>query len=231
MSSNHHNEEDRVWTRRFGRGRRPWEDIMSPDDEHRGHGHPPFGRRGGRGGRPGFAGGEPTGSFFGRGPRAARGDIRAAILALLAEEPMHGYQVIKELGTRTGGVWKPSPGSVYPTLQHMEEEGVVAGRDEDGKRVFELTEAGRTELATRAAGRPTPWDEVGGEVDSELVDLRDIARQVAVAVRQVAHVGSPGQVDEARRILTDARRALYRILADEGPAPEAAGTGNQPGEG
>jgi DNA-binding PadR family transcriptional regulator len=194
---------------------------MTGEHEGRGRGRPPFGgRRGHRGGR--FDGGEPTGSFFGRGPRAARGDIRAAILALLAEEPMHGYQVIKELGARSGGVWKPSPGSVYPTLQHLEEEGVVAGRDQDGKRVFELTDAGRAEVAARAAGRPAPWDEVGAEVDSELVDLRDLARQVAVAVRQVAHAGTAAQVDAASRVLTDARRAMYRILADEPTGPDGA---------
>ena len=207
----------------FGRGRKFREEAMSAEDDYAGRDRPPFhGRRGRHGGR--FVG-EPTGSFFGRGPRAARGDIRAAILALLAEEPMHGYQIIKELATRSGGVWKPSPGSVYPTLQHLEEEGVVAGRDQEGKRVFELTEAGRREVATRAAGRPAPWDEVGADVDRELVDLRDLARQVAVAVRQVAHAGTATKVDAASRVLTDARRALYRILADEPAGPEQAADG------
>jgi DNA-binding PadR family transcriptional regulator len=215
----HDRHDDRHWARAmgFGRDSRIREDAMTADDH--GRGRPPFpGRRGRRGGR--FEGGEPTGSFFGRGARAARGDIRAAILALLAEEPMHGYQVIKELGARSGGVWKPSPGSVYPTLQHLEEEGVVAGRDQDGKRIFELTDAGRAEVAARATTRPAPWDEVGAEVDSELVDLRDLARQVAVAVRQVAHAGTAAQVDAASKVLTDARRAMYRILADEAAGPD-----------
>ena len=193
----------------------PWAQDVSPEDEG-GRGRPPFrGHRGGRGRGRGFAGGEPGASFFGRGPRAGRGDIRAAILALLAEEPMHGYQVIQELGERTGGVWRPSPGSVYPTLQHLEEEGLVTGEDREGKKIFTLTEAGRAVLADRASGRRAPWEEVGGDVDAALVDLRDLARQLAIAVRQVAHAGSTGQVEAVKALLLEARRGVYRILADE----------------
>jgi DNA-binding PadR family transcriptional regulator len=193
---------------------------MTSGEPRRGRGGPS--RRGhhGRGRR--FVG-DPTGSFFGQGTRAARGDIRAAILALLDEQPRHGYQIIQELAERTGGVWRPSPGSVYPTLQHLEEEGLITGEDHEGKRVFSLTAEGQAEAASRPAKQPKPWDEVGADVDDALFDLRDIARQLTIAVRQVAHAGSASQVEAAKRLLADARRGLYRILAEGGDDP---GTGS-----
>lgn len=166
--------------------------VMSGDvrRRHRGrrHGRHPFGRR------------------------AGRGDIRAAILALLAEEPMHGYQIIQELAERTGGVWRPSPGSVYPTLQQLQDEELVhETASESGKRVFALTDAGR-EQAGRA---PAPWDAVSGEDVDALVELRDLAHQVLAATRQVANAGTTAQLETAQRILRDARRSLYRLLAED----------------
>jgi DNA-binding PadR family transcriptional regulator len=164
---------------------------------HRGHGR--------RRGRP-FGPGEA----FGR--RAGRGDIRAAILALLAEEPMHGYQIIQELAERTGGVWRPSPGSVYPTLQQLEDEELVRETaSESGKRVYELTDAGRGQ----ASAAPAPWTAVAGESEQELVALRDLVHQVLAATRQVAHAGSAAQIEAAQTVLRDTRRALYRLLAEE----------------
>ncbi|HET6682540.1 MAG TPA: PadR family transcriptional regulator, partial [Gaiella sp.] len=149
---------------------------------------------------------------FGR--RAGRGDIRTAILVLLAEEPMHGYQIIQELSERTGGVWRPSPGSVYPTLQQLEDEELVRlVPAESGKRVYELTEAGREQ----AAGATAPWNEVTGESADALVALHDLAHQVMAATRQVAHAGTAGQLESAQAILRDARRALYRLLAEDAP--------------
>lgn len=160
------------------------------------------GRRRGRSFGPGQA--------FGR--RAGRGDIRAAILALLAEEPMHGYQIIQELAERTGGVWRPSPGSVYPTLQQLEDEELVRETASDsGKRVYELTEAGR-ELAAAA---PEPWTALAGESENELVALRDLVHQVMAATRQVAHAGTSAQIETAQELLRETRRALYRLLAEE----------------
>lgn len=148
----------------------------------------------------------------GFGHRAGRGDIRAAILALLVEEPMHGYQVIQELGERTGGVWQPSPGSVYPTLQQLEDEELVRETaSESGKRVYELTDAGREQ----AEGLTPPWSAVAGESEEALVVLRDLAHQVLAATRQVAHAGTPEQLEAAQTVLRDARRSLYRLLADE----------------
>jgi DNA-binding PadR family transcriptional regulator len=162
----------------------------------------PHGRRRGRPFGPGQA--------FGR--RAGRGDIRAAILALLVEEPMHGYQIIQELAERTGGVWRPSPGSVYPTLQQLEDEELVCETaSESGKRVYALTDAGREQ----AAGAPAPWTAVAGESESELMTLRDLAHQVLAATRQVAHAGTAAQIEAAQVVLRDARKALYRLLAED----------------
>ena len=149
---------------------------------------------------------------FGR--RAGRGDIRAAILVLLAEEPMHGYQIIQELTERTGGVWRPSPGSVYPTLQQLQDEELVREAPSDsGKRVYELTEAGREQ----AAGATAPWSEVTGESADALVSLHDLVHQVMAATRQVAHAGTAAQLEAAQNVLRDARRALYRLLAEDAP--------------
>lgn len=179
--------------------RPPWAHAMTDE--------PPF--RGRRGQGPFSRGPGGPGSFFGHGPRANRGDIRAAILALLVEGPMHGYQIIQEIATRSGGVWAPSPGSVYPTLQHLEEEGLVASEHRDGKNVFSLTEPGQ---ATNPGAR-APWEEVG--VDARLVELRNGIGQVANAVRQIVHTGTPAQVAAAKSVLADARRDLYRILAED----------------
>jgi DNA-binding PadR family transcriptional regulator len=161
--------------------------------------------------------------FLGRGPRAGRGDVRAAILALLAEQPMHGYQIMRELGERSGGVWRPSPGSIYPTLQQLEDEELVRPETGDaGRRVFALTDAGR-EAQAAAAGGPAPWDEVGVEGDVTALELRDLVGQVVAAARQVLHAGETAQIAQAKDVLRDARRKLYRILAEDAPAtPEAA---------
>jgi DNA-binding PadR family transcriptional regulator len=188
---------------------------MTRDDDERGRRGPPFKR--GHGHR-GFNAEERMGSFFGRGGRAGRGDVRSAILTLLGEKPMHGYQIIGELAERTGGVWKLSPGSVYPTLQHMEDEGLVRHEQNEGRNVFSLTDAGREALAARA-GKPAPWDEVGATLDAGLFELKDIVGQVAVAVRQIAKVGTPAQLATAKALLAETRRGLYRILAED-PEPE-----------
>jgi DNA-binding PadR family transcriptional regulator len=153
-----------------------------------------------------------VGSGHGFGRRAGRGDIRAAILSLLAEQPMHGYQIIQELTERTGGIWRPSPGSVYPTLQQLEDEELVRETSSDaGKRVYELTDAGREKAST---ANP-PWEAVSEESDDALVALRDLAHHVLAATRQVAHAGTTAQVEAAQEVLRDARRNLYRLLADE----------------
>jgi len=205
--------------RERGHGR-PGDHLHDHDHEHdhdHGHDHD-HDRAPRRGGPRGPRGAEAMGSFFGRGPRAGRGDIRFAIITLLAEEPMHGYQIIQELSRRSGGVWRASPGSVYPTLQLLEEEGLVRSEETGGKRVFSLTDEGQAALTRRPPGRRAPWDEVGDDVDLSLVELKALTGQVAEAVRQVAQAGTPGQVAAAKALLTETRRSVYRILADESPA-------------
>jgi DNA-binding PadR family transcriptional regulator len=159
--------------------------------------------------------------FGGRGPRVRRGDVRAAILDLLAEgQPWNGYQIIQEIGSRTEGVWRPSAGSVYPALQLLEDEGLISTqRDEatDGRtRMFTLTDQGRAYVEEHAAELRASWDAVTGSVDASEVQLRDTVKQVIVAVTQVAQAGSPAQIQQAGKILADTRRALYRILAADG---------------
>jgi len=152
-----------------------------------------------------------------RGGRAARGDIRAAILVLLGEQPSHGYQIIQEVEARSGGTWRVSPGSVYPTLQQLEDEGLVRPADsESGRRVYELTEAGREE-ANRLSAGPAPWDEVAGAVGDDFVELRNLVLGLVAATWQVAHAGARPQLKQAKEILSDARRRLYLLLADETP--------------
>ena len=154
------------------------------------------------------------GPFFGPSRRAGRGDIRAAILALLAEEPMHGYQIIQVISERSGGNWRPSPGSVYPTLQQLEDEGLVEpAASETGRRVYALTESGRTANAADTA--PAPWEEASDEVDHDLVELRDLVHQVLAATRQVAQAGTAAQVKGAQNVLRTARKGIYRLLAED----------------
>jgi DNA-binding PadR family transcriptional regulator len=143
-----------------------------------------------------------------------RGDVREALLALLAEEPMHGYQMIRELAERSGGTWRPSPGSVYPVLSMLADEGLVRAEEADGKRVFHLTDAGRAHVESRA-GRRKPWETAAASADDDLVSLRSLAFAVGAAVVQVAQAGDESQIDAARALLTETRRGLYRILAAE----------------
>jgi DNA-binding PadR family transcriptional regulator len=198
---------------------------------HAGRGPWGFGRG------PGFRfRGFPFGGFRGpggwRGARAGKGDVRAAVLALLAEQPLNGYQIMQELARRSRGIWRPSPGSVYPALQQLEDEGLVRAEEQEGRRVFLLTDAGRTYVEEHRGDLTAPWDAVSEGVDEGMVELRDLAFQVAGAVMQVAQAGTDAQLDQAKQVLTDTRRRLYRILADEGTEPASgagAGSGTEPG--
>ncbi|MFJ4678518.1 PadR family transcriptional regulator [Kitasatospora sp. NPDC088783] len=174
---------------------------------------PPFGPGFGPRGR-GFGGHGPRGHGGGRrGGRARRGDVRASLLALLRERPMHGYEMITEIGERTGGVWRPSPGSVYPTLQMLEEEGLIKANEESGKKLFELTEQGLAE-AERAG--ESPWDEAGRQGDWEAVQEVGIAlAAVDQAVRQVMATGTEEQRAKGLAVLAETKKKLYLILAEE----------------
>jgi DNA-binding PadR family transcriptional regulator len=154
---------------------------------------------------------------------ARRGDVRAAILVLLAERPMHGYQVISELDARTGGRWRPSAGSIYPTLQLLEDEGLVRSEEVDARRVFSLTDAGTAETARRGEAARVPWETDRAVEDDPAFELRRLSVAVDTAAMQVAEVGSARSLDQAREILTDARRRLYRLLADDDVPATAAG--------
>lgn len=152
----------------------------------------------------------------GRGRRTRRGNVRAAILALLAEQPMHGYEMIQELESRTGGVWRPSPGSVYPTLQMLEDEGLVTSQEQSGKRLFSITDTGREEAARQTIA---PWEEVAENAGKDALHTREAVGQLMGALQQVMIVGNEEQRARALEIITDARRRLYGILADD-PAAE-----------
>jgi len=147
----------------------------------------------------------------GMNPRARRGDIRAAILALLAEQPMHGYQILQELATRTDGAWRPSAGSVYPTLALLEDEGLVSNSQSGGKKVFSLTDQGRSEAGKKS---PRPWDAFNGPHGDRMGPLRDALDGLNAATKLVAHRGTAEQAAQTLEILTEARKRLYRMLAD-----------------
>ncbi|MEU5220701.1 PadR family transcriptional regulator [Streptomyces sp. NPDC020807] len=159
---------------------------------------------------PGFGG---RGRGGGRG-RARRGDVRASILALLKDRPMHGYEMIREIGERSDGAWKPSPGSVYPTLQMLEDEGLITSASEGGKKLFTLTDAGRAEAEQ---GPEAPWEEAGRGVDWEAVnEIRQAGFGLMEAFGQVWKTGTAEQRQKAVGVINDARKKLYLILADEG---------------
>ena len=186
------------------------------------HGHHHGHRHGPRGGSWLFGKGFP-GPGFGRGPKVGRGDVREALLALLAERPMHGYQMISELTERSGGMWRPSPGSVYPVLSLLADEGLVRAEEADGRRVYHLTEAGRAHVEARA-GEPKPWETAAAAADDGMAALHTLAFGVGAAVVQVAQAGTEAQIAAAKTVLAEARRSLYRILAGDLTDPaEAAG--------
>ncbi len=122
---------------------------------------------------------------------------------------------MQEIEERSEGVWRPSPGSVYPTLQQLEDEGLVRSLEQDGQRLHELTDAGRIALADRKTDAPPPWEKIAGGISDQALDLGSLIRQIALAAMQIMQAGSEAEIEQARKILTDSRRSLYRILAEE----------------
>ncbi|MGH3263256.1 MAG: PadR family transcriptional regulator [Trebonia sp.] len=211
------------------------------------------GRHGGPGGRrwgmdpmemppggPGGPGGPLSGDFRvkggpgfgrhgmgrGRGNRVRKGDVRAAILDLLAEGGQwNGYQLIQEIAGRTGGVWRPSAGSVYPALAQLEDEGLIAPEGEGRRRMYSLTDAGRAYAEEHADELTASWDAAAGMTDEAAIELHDLIRQVMMAVMEVRRAGSADQLAQARAVLGQARRSLYLILAEDGTDAGAAETG------
>lgn len=185
------------------------------------HRHRGFGPRGRDLGDFGFGPGGPGGPGWGgpgwargRGRKARRGDIRTAALLLLAEEPRNGYQIMQEVEDRSEGAWRPSPGSVYPALQQLEDEGLIRSEEIDGRKAYRLTVEGLAQVEERGSDRPAPWEQTHGERHAQAAELGRTMREVAFAFMQVLHTGSPDQQDQARRALADVRRELYRILGD-----------------
>jgi DNA-binding PadR family transcriptional regulator len=150
--------------------------------------------------------------FGGPGSRARRGDIRAAVLRLLSESPMHGYQIIQELSARSGGAWSPSAGSVYPMLQLLADEGLVTAEETAGKKVYSLTEAG-VALVAETADQPAPWEEAA-QSDTGAAGYREAVGKLMPAVFQVGKTGSADQVTAAIEILNDTRKKLYALLSE-----------------
>jgi DNA-binding PadR family transcriptional regulator len=170
------------------------------DGSHHGHGQhggKHHGRRGGGRGR----------------RRAQRGDVRTAILLLLAVQPMHGYQLMQAISERTNGAWRPSPGAVYPTIDQLEDEGLATIQQDGGRRLVTLTAEGRAHLADLGAELSDPFADYAACTAGP--DLREPLDELQVAARQVEAGGTAAQVEAAARVLGQARRSLYLILAGE----------------
>lgn len=195
--------------------------LEGPDDDAL-DGRGRRGRRGGPGGHGGMHGGPhghggPGWGGHRRGPRA-RGDVRAAVLLLLEEQPRHGYELIQEIAERSGGAWTPSPGSIYPTLLVLEDEGLLTVEQVEGRKTASLTPDGLAYVEEHRERLGTPWEST--DARGPALDLRREILALKDAVAQVARVGTPGQHTAAVAVLTAARKDLYRLLAEDSPAEE-----------
>jgi DNA-binding PadR family transcriptional regulator len=186
----------------------PFAATGEDEEALRGHRHRrhPFG--------PGF--GPPFGPGMRGFPgRTSRGDIRTAVLALVAEQPRHGYEIIQEIADRTSGAWRPSPGSVYPTLSQLEDEGLVRVEQAEGRRVVHLTEEGTRYVDEHRAELDAVWASVGRDPDDEdVAELWEQLGQLHAAAAQVMSAGTPEQIATATTTITEARKAIYRLLAE-----------------
>lgn len=185
-----------------------------------------FDPREGFGPRDGFGRGESRGRGRGRGRgphRAPRGDVRTAVLLLLADEPMHGYQLMQTIAERTGGRWSPSPGAIYPTLAQLEDEGLVETTKAGGRKLATLTETGRSHVQDNRDSWADPFPQAPTDDAENPVDLRATLHELSPAIRAVTHTGTDAQIAEAQRILTEARRSIYRLLSEETPEQSTTG--------
>ena len=181
-------------------------------NEHRGQwrgGH----RRDGGFGRRGRLGSDPE-ARLGRGPRRSRGDVRTAVLLLLLEQPMHGYEMIQTIRERSGDAWSPSPGAIYPTLQLLTDEGLITNEDRDGKKVSTLTEAGRTAAEELAASKTAPWDEASTDA-GDAPNLRKAIVRLIHAVKEISMAGTDAQRESTASLLDETRRKIYAMLASD----------------
>ena len=186
--------DTRLWLAMAGRGRGGPGGYGGPGGHRHGHGGP-----------------------RGRHRRRPRGDVRAAILVLLDEEARNGYWIMQEIEERSAGAWRPSPGSVYPVLSQLEDEGLVRTDESGERKLMALTDEGHAYVAERRDTLGTPWDTAAAGVSEEMVELRTLIWQVGAAVRQVVASGTGEQHKQARDVLAGTRRSLYRILAGDDP--------------
>jgi DNA-binding PadR family transcriptional regulator len=153
----------------------------------------------------------PPGSA--RGPKAGRGDVRAAILALLREGPRNGYQIMSEIEERSGGAWRPSPGAVYPALQQLADEGLVEAEESGGRRTFSLTDAGRRYIEENPEKARAAWESMTQDEPGQVPGLFVQAARLGGSIVQMAHAGTPEQVHAAEQLLERTRSGMYKILA------------------
>ena len=198
------------------------------DGRRRMHHHPPLGGFGPGSGHHGGPGWESEGHGHGRrrGMRAPRGDVRAAMLQLLGEAPMHGYQLMQQIAERSQGVWRPSPGTIYPVLAQLEDEGLVEVTRNHGRKMATLTDEGRAYVLEHAEELGDPFAALREESGTR-IDLREPMAELLSAARQLARSGSAGQQDAARTVLRAARRSLYLILANDEPEPTVTDQGTE----
>jgi DNA-binding PadR family transcriptional regulator len=162
--------------------------------------------------------------------------VRAAILALLREEPRNGYQIMSEIEERSGGAWRPSPGAVYPALAQLADEGLIAGVESGGRRTFELTEAGQRHIADNPESARPAWEAMAEGPPGEVRGLLTQAARLGGSVAQIAHAGTPEQIRAAAELLASTRRGIYQILAGDGESyvdgdGDGEGYGDSDGEG
>jgi DNA-binding PadR family transcriptional regulator len=195
--------------------------VMAAEQRRRGPRDRDFGGRG-PGGGPGHWGGGfvgPKGAWWpgppsAPGPKASRGDVRAAILALLKEGPRNGYQIMSEIEERSNGAWRPSPGAIYPALSQLADEGLIAGEESGGKRAFRLTEAGLAYVEQNPEKARGAWESSRQQEAWQIPGLFAEAARLGSGIVQLAHAGTPAQVRAAEELLKQTRRDLYRILAE-----------------
>src|SRR6266700_4087387 len=149
------------------------------------------------------------------GTKASRGDVRAAILALLREGPRNGYQIMSEIEERSGGAWRPSPGAVYPALSQLADEGLIEAEESGGRRTFTLTDAGREHVEQNPEMARGAWESMADGEPGETPGLLVAAARLGGSIVQMDHAGTPGQIRAAEQLLEQTRSRLYQILASD----------------
>jgi DNA-binding PadR family transcriptional regulator len=209
MSASHSGEGEQTWHWKAGAGG-PKVGMRGGFAGPRGAGH--WG--GGFGGPWGGWWPGPAGAPGPSRTKASRGDVRSAILALLREGPRTGYQIMSDIDERSGGAWRPSPGAVYPALSALADEGLIVGEETGGRRTFRLTDAGGEYVEQNPHLARGAWESQAQQEAWQLPGLFAEAARLGSGIVQIAHAGTPAQVEAAERLLEQTRRQLYQILAD-----------------